>query len=495
MGSAEQGLLALWLDAEMDSFSEPQAVLAAAGFRVQQPRRRPLQMREILAADVLIVRVDGSGRGLVEQLAEWGIDRNQALPRPVIGRVPMRDIAVAVRILEEGASHALAADDMTSRSWQDAAQRIGRARSGPSFVFADPMSARMLQLAEKVARSDISTLLDGPTGAGKDVLARIIHEASPRADQPFVAFNCAALPEHLIEDTLFGHERGAFTGAVREHPGLFEQAHRGTLFLDEIGDMPLHLQAKLLRVLQERQCVRLGGTRPIHLDVRILAATHRDLAAAIRERSFREDLFFRLSTFRISVPSLAQRPGDVLPLARCFIAEHAPSGSVPALTAAAQSRLLAHPWPGNVRELQNVVQRALVLCEGEEITEEHLLFDALEDPAAVAGLPVEATSTALVAFRGPVASDDARPPARAGKVVEALRSRKDRDVVNGLQEASDRLSLQRERDAHEHETISGVLAVSATREEAAARLGISPRTLRYRLARLRDRGWPTASAS
>lgn len=528
MAMIQEGLLALWLD-RSDRLSPAAAqLLERAGFVLRVAGERSLHLREVLEADVIILRIDGSGRSLGAQLAEWGLDERQPLPRPVIGRVPSRDIAAAVRILEQGASHALASDDWMLRSWQDAQRRIVRARSAPAFVFVDPVSEQMLMLAERVARTDVNVLLDGPTGAGKDVLARIIHDTSPRADQPFIAFNCAALPENLIEDTLFGHEKGAFTGAHREHPGLFEQAQHGTLFLDEIGDMPLHLQVKLLRVLQERQCVRLGGQRLISLDLRILAATHRDLPQAIRARSFREDLFFRLSTFRITVPALARRPRDILPLARCFLAQHATGRPPPELSSDAESRLLRHAWPGNVRELQNVMQRALVLCDTGVVEVEHLLFDALFDadpyPAAhpvspdipvtqpVPGSPVPgslvwksgapgaaqdfspfAAEVPPVTFAMPRttvnASGFALPEHFPGSASLTAGSGNEGHVLPGDG------SLQNVRDVHECQTIAAAIAGSRSRLEAAEKLGISPRTLRYRLARLRERGFALPAGS
>jgi len=195
-------------------------------------------------------------------------------------------------------------------------------------VFVDPASRHLLALAQRVAQAEVTTLLVGPTGAGKEVLARVLHEASPRARGPFVALNCAAMPEHLIEDLLFGHDKGAFTGAHRDHKGLFEQAQGGTLFLDEIGEMPVLLQSKLLRVLQERQLTRLGGQSTVALDVRVVAATNKDLRQAMAAREFREDLYYRIATFRLQLLALSERRGDILPLALQCLAEHARPGQV-----------------------------------------------------------------------------------------------------------------------------------------------------------------------
>jgi two-component system response regulator FlrC len=239
----------------------------------------------------------------------------------------------------------------------------------------------LLALAQRVALANVTALIEGPTGAGKEVLARVLHESSARAKGPFVALNCAALPEHLIEDMLFGHEKGAFTGAVKEHHGMFEQAQGGTLFLDEVGEMPLNLQAKLLRILQERQIIRLGGDRTIDIDVRVVVATNKDLRAAIVTREFREDLYFRISTFKLRVPALRDRPGDILPLVARLLARHAPTDRVLSVNAQAQAALQAYSWPGNVRELENVVLRALVMCTDNTITLEHLMFDEAPTPA------------------------------------------------------------------------------------------------------------------
>jgi transcriptional regulator with GAF, ATPase, and Fis domain len=217
-------------------------------------------------------------------------------------------------------------------------------------------------------------LLEGESGTGKELFARGLHALSPRADGPFVAINCAAIPDNLLETELFGHEKGAFTGAATRKPGRFELAHRGTLFLDEIGELPLALQAKILRALEEKRFERVGGTQSLHVDVRVVAATNRNLKQRVAERQFREDLYFRLSVFPIQIPPLRERANDVMILARHFVERFCRDLNKPALTLSpsALDELQSYPWPGNVRELQNCIERAVILCDGDTIHPRHL---------------------------------------------------------------------------------------------------------------------------
>ncbi|HNB90108.1 MAG TPA: PEP-CTERM-box response regulator transcription factor, partial [Plasticicumulans sp.] len=231
-------------------------------------------------------------------------------------------------------------------------------------------SASMLKVCrtvEKIAPTDATSLLLGDSGTGKELIARALHDLSNRADKRFVAINCAAIPETLLESELFGHEKGAFTGATQRKPGRFELAHRGTIFLDEIGDLPLTLQAKILRALEEKQFERVGGTSLLHVDVRVVAATNRNLKAAVAARQYREDLYFRLSVFPITIPPLRERPGDIPLLARYFIERFCREMQKPVLSLApdAIDALLAYPWRGNVRELQNCIERAVILTDGQ----------------------------------------------------------------------------------------------------------------------------------
>ena len=302
---------------------------------------------------------------------------------------------------------------------------------------------RLMDLARRVARSECTVLIAGESGTGKEVLARYIHRHSHRAAQPFVAVNCAAIPESMLEAMLFGWERGAFTGAQAAHPGKFEQAQGGSLLLDEISEIPSSLQAKLLRVLQEREVERLGARGTIGLDVRVIATTNRHLRADVAAGRFREDLYYRLNVFPLTPVPLRARRDDVLPLAMRLLASHCkPGARIPALLPDAAQLLLTYEWPGNVRELENVMQRALVLCEGDLIRAAHIAFE-----------PAGAETRAVTA-----AADLA-----AGALADSLAQAERQIILKALR-------------AH------------ASRERAAEQLGISPRTLRYKLARLRAAG-------
>jgi DNA-binding NtrC family response regulator len=250
----------------------------------------------------------------------------------------------------------------------------------PRLVGDDPALRETQAAIERAAKSDATVLILGESGTGKELLARSLHDLSPRAKGPFVAINCAAIPEALLENELFGHEKGAFTGATGRKVGKSEMAHQGTLFLDEIADLPLALQAKILRLVQEKQFERVGGVQTIRVDVRVVAATNRDLAEAVARKEFRDDLYYRLSVFPVTVPPLRRRRGDVIPLAQSFLtrfsAELGRKGLK--LSEAAQRALLDHAWPGNVRELQNSIERAVILADGAEIRPEHLRLRPLE---------------------------------------------------------------------------------------------------------------------
>jgi two-component system response regulator FlrC len=404
--------------------------------------------------------------------------------------VERKSLEIVVAAMQQGARYVLDADEWSAPQWQAAMKKPAvtglqatppssvpqRAPSPRSVVYVDQASRNLLALAQKVAQANVTVLLEGPTGSGKEVLARVLHESSPCATGPFVGLNCAAMPELMIEDMLFGHEKGAFTGALKEHKGLFEQAQGGTLFLDEITEMPIHLQAKLLRVLQERSLMRLGGERLIALDVRVIAATNKNLKEAIAQREFREDLYFRLSTFKLRVPTLQERPGDILPLVARLLARHASEGQAYRVSAQAQGLLLT--WPGNVRELENVMLRAMVLCPDHMITPEHLMFD----DAAPAAPVVRAQSTqASVAERLSTPMPWVKVPQDFVEIdlatlIPASEQAQAPTLERGLQ-AGVKNSEQR--------LIQAALETTGTRNDAARKLGISPRTLRYKLAKLK----------
>jgi two-component system response regulator FlrC len=288
------------------------------------------------------------------------------------------------------------------------------------------------------------------------------------------------MPEHLIEDMLFGHEKGAFTGALKEHKGLFEQAHGGTIFLDEIGEMPMNLQAKLLRVLQEKKLNRLGGEGTIDLDIRVIAATNKDLKLAIEQREFREDLYFRISTFRLRIQPLKDRPGDIVPLVAQSLARHVKGGLPFTVTPEAQALLQSYPWPGNVRELENVVQRAVVLSGGRTISPAHLMFDdAQMDEQALPVMSSMAAAMPQVFEETPIAAAPtyySPVPAYATAPIETRP------------EIAAPIDLDSAVKASELQVIMAALQSTDSRLEAAAKLGISPRTLRYKLAQMRTRG-------
>jgi DNA-binding NtrC family response regulator len=253
-------------------------------------------------------------------------------------------------------------------------EELAQRRGAPQIVGEDPQLKQVSLALHRAAATDTTVLLEGESGTGKELFARALHALSPRADGPFVAINCAAIPETLLETELFGHEKGAFTGASARKPGKFELAHRGTLFLDEIGELPLSLQPKILRALEEKQFERVGGTLPLKVDVRVVAATNRHLKAAVAARQYREDLFFRLSVFPIVIPPLRERARDIITLARYFIDRFCRElNKLPlGLSPSAEQELLAYPWPGNVRELQNCIERAAILTEGDTIHPRHL---------------------------------------------------------------------------------------------------------------------------
>lgn len=293
-------------------------------------------------------------------------------------------------------------------------EELASRRGAPQIVGEDAKLKHVTIALHRAAATDATVLLEGESGTGKELFARALHALSPRADGPFVAINCAAIPENLLETELFGYEKGAFTGAANRKLGKFEMAHRGTLFLDEIGDLPLPLQAKILRALEEKTFERVGGTVTLHVDVRVVAATNRHLKAAVAARRFREDLFFRLSVFPITIPPLRERPGDITMLARYFIERFCKdlNKKPMAFAQSALDELARYRWPGNVRELQNCMERAVILTEGGTIHGRHLNL-AMDDaapavPVASPWLDIDLSGTMAVATRRVVAEVEHR---------------------------------------------------------------------------------------
>ena len=332
------------------------------------------------------------------------------------------------------------------------------ANGGP--VAADPVSLAVIALADRLAQTDIPVLIHGPTGTGKEVLSKFIHQRSARADQPFIAVNCAAIPETMLEALLFGHEKGAFTGANATGEGFFRAADGGTLLLDEIAEMPLSLQAKLLRALQEGEVVPIGATTPVKVDVRVIACANRDLPGEVAAGRFREDLFYRLNVCPMTLAPLAERTGDIAPLAFAMILRHRTKGqAIPWLSEAALATLKAHKWPGNVRELENVIRRALLLSSGKDsIANEHIVFDT--PVRSVAAQERAEPQTQAPVYQGVYEV----PPSGARRLSKIVRE----SEANAIMQTLD--------------------ACNGRRAEAAKQLGISERTLRYRLASFREAG-------
>lgn len=390
------------------------------------------------------VQMDGiGGMGLLSYL-------QQHQPKlPVLLMTAYATINSAVSAMKLGAVDYLAKPFAPEVLLNQVSRYLPLKQNHDKPVVADDKSLALLALAQRVAVSDASVMIMGPSGSGKEVLARYIHQHSQRNGQPFIAINCAAIPENMLEATLFGYEKGAFTGAYQACPGKFEQAQGGTLLLDEISEMELGLQAKLLRVLQEREVERLGGRKTIKLDVRVLATSNRDLKAMATAGEFREDLYYRINVFPLTWPALHQRPADILPLARHLLAKHAKALNmtmVPKLDDAATRRLLTHRWPGNVRELDNVIQRALILRGNDEIGVNDIIIDSAD-------------------------------------VNLLTNDNLDADKPADIEGLGDELKAQ------EHVIILETLnQCQGSRKKVAEKLGISARTLRYKMAKMRDMG-------
>jgi len=363
-------------------------------------------------------------------------ERHPALPTVLM--TAYGTIENAVDVMKEGAADYLVKPFEANVLIDVVRRHLRLALVDDNPIAADARSIELLRIARRVAATNATVTISGDSGTGKEVVARYIHAHSSRSKQDFVAINCAAIPENMLEAVLFGHEKGAFTGATSAHAGKFEQANGGTLLLDEISEMDLGLQAKILRVIQEREVERIGGRKTIDLDVRVLATTNRDLRQYVVDGNFREDLFYRLNVFPLCIPPLRERPGDILPLAEATIRKlHDGERCAPTISECAASVLLAHTWPGNVRELENVLQRTLILSQGSVITADDLAFEA---------------------------PGSERQPCAGALLQDDLRHQEFRLIIDALREGG------------------------GNRTETAAKLGISPRTLRYKLAKMRTAG-------
>ena len=394
---------------------------------------------DMVISDVQMDHMDG------RELLRKGRVTNPELPFVII--TAHGSVEGAVDAMREGATDYLLKPfeaevllDMVSRM-----EPLRKAQTS-DVIMADPETAKVYALAQKVASNDASILISGESGCGKEVLAQYLHSHSIRVDQPFVAVNCAAIPENMLESMLFGYEKGAYTGAHQARAGKFEQANGGTILLDEVSEMPLALQAKLLRVLQERELERLGGDKVIDLDVRVIATTNRNLIEEVAEGRFREDLYYRLNVFPLHLAPLRERRADILPLAELFLSKYQTADRPLKLDIPAAEKIRRATWQGNVRELENCIQRAVILSQPDGLVRE-------ED----------------VVITEPLLSVE---PAHAEAQVEDPQARLDGDLKQ-----------------REHELICEALEASGgKKKEAAERLGISPRTLRYKLARLRECG-------
>jgi two-component system response regulator FlrC len=403
-----------------------------------------LLQREEIALVISDVQMPGpNGYQLLSSI------KRQRPDLPVVLMTAYGTVAQAVAAMREGATDYIV-KPFDAQALIDMARRQLALRVAPNeLVAVDPESKRLVSLARKIAESEATVLITGESGTGKEVYARFIRDHSVRATAPYITINCAAIPENMLEATLFGHEKGAFTGALGAHAGKFEQAQGGTLLLDEISEMDLGLQAKILRVLQEREVERLGSSRTISLNVRVIATSNRDLPEEVRAGRFRADLYYRLNVLSLRLAPLRERFGDILPLARRAIQACARGGQAAlSLSAGAERKLLGHDWPGNARELTNIVQRAAWLASGGIIHSSDLdtgVADAAAPPPAV---------------------EQAASPIRAQEV-----------------------GLDYDLKERERELILGTLRVTGgSRKLTAERLGISPRTLRHKLQQLKAAG-------
>ena len=422
-----------------------QAVVSAAGGE-DALKLLAAQAVALVVSDVRMMPMDGIS--LLKEI------RSRFPHLPVVLMTAYADVDRAVEAMRAGACDFLLKPFEPKALLEHVARyRLPEAMDDARVIASDPVSRNLFALATRVAQTDTTVLLTGESGVAKEVVAKYIHKHSARHAGPFVAINCAAIPDSLLEATLFGYEKGAFTGAQQAQAGKFEQAQYGTLLLDEVTEMPLGLQAKLLRVLQEREVERVGGKKPVALDIRIIATSNRDMAEAVAKGVLREDVYYRLNVFPLLIPALRQRPDDIVPLARHFLAEHGGRSGRPGLrlSPSAEAALIEHRWPGNVRELENVMQRAVIFAPGEIVEVGSLHLSA--SPLSTAGRP------ATVEIPLP----DVAPP-------------------------SDGTKTDNMRDLEREHILETLASVDGSRKLAGERLGMSERTLRYKLKQFRDAG-------
>ncbi len=394
---------------------------------------------DIVLSDIQFDKSVSSNDPIIDGYQFLEAIKRKYLTLPVVLMTAYGTIEKAVTSIQNGASDYLVkpfdSEYLISVIKKNLRVNVSKYSNDNNFISVDKKSIETKKIARRVAITSVSVFLRGESGTGKEVLARYIHSNSPRAKCPFVAINCAAIPENMLEAVLFGYEKGAYTGAHQAKAGKFEEAQEGTLLLDEISEMDLTLQAKLLRVLQEKQVERLGGKKLIDLDVRIVATSNRNLKEEVKNGKFREDLYYRLNVFPINLYPLRERTEDILPLSYVFINKFSPNNSIE-ISELARKRLIQYEWPGNVRELENVIQRAIVLCSGNVIEENVLELDEFED--------------------------------------------EDNNKVT---------NLTTDLKSHEQELILKALeSEHGNRKIVAEKLGISPRTLRYKIAKMKESG-------
>lgn len=416
--------------------------LITAGFKVKAVANGQAALKVIesekfsmVVSDVHMAPVGGNE--LLQQLkTKWpGL--------PVVLMTAYGSIEKAVAAMRDGASDYLVKPFEAEVLVNMVSRYLEQEQPSSDLIVVDRRMMEVVTLSERVAASDVTVMINGESGTGKEVIARHIHNSSSRRAGPFIAINCAAIPENMLEAMLFGYEKGAFTGAYNSCAGKFEQAQEGTILLDEISEMDLGLQAKLLRVLQEREVERLGGKKPITLNVRVLATSNRNMKSEVAAGRFREDLYYRLNVFPLTLPPLRSRKRDVVALAELFIKKYSDGKPLPVLGSEAKEALEQYDWPGNVRELENVIQRALILCSGATITRYDLCFENEESDEVMAD---EVFDTAEAGLNGD------------------LRAKESGLILNALH------------------------LCGGSKKMAAEQLAISPRTLRYKLARMREQG-------